>query len=102
VATMLPLFSGTFQAPIVAALFMRGFYLEGLILRALAARGALHMQMPGRDRDERPDFIGPNPGRTLHRGRPKHTNAPACVTLRRTAVTVSDTFDTVPVTTPPF
>ena len=57
-ATMLPLFSGTFQAPIVAA--------------------------------------------TLHRGRPKHTNAPACVTLRRTAVTVSDTFDTVPVTTPPF
>jgi hypothetical protein len=39
VATMLPLFSGTFQAPIVAALFMRGFYLEGLILRALAARG---------------------------------------------------------------
>src|SRR5580698_7502713 len=52
VATMLPPFSGIFQAPIVAALFMRGFYLEGLILRTLAARGAFHMQMPGRDRVE--------------------------------------------------
>ena len=49
-AAMLPPFSGIFQAPIVAALFMRGFYLEGLIFRALAARRALHMKMPGRDR----------------------------------------------------
>jgi hypothetical protein len=50
VAAMLPPFSGIFQAPIVAALFMCGFYLEGLIFRALAARRALHMKMPGRDR----------------------------------------------------